>query len=101
MSPRSFARHFAAATGTTPHRWLLAHRLDEARRLLERTDHPVPEVARRAGFTSEVTFRQHFTAQLGTSPRAYRAAASAAGAAPAVPAPTVTTSAPVATRESP
>ncbi|MEU6863252.1 helix-turn-helix domain-containing protein [Streptomyces sp. NPDC046876] len=86
MSPRSFARHFAAATGTTPHRWLLGHRIDEARRLLERTDHPVPEVARRAGFASEVTFRQHFTAQVGMSPRAYRA---------------VTTAAPAATRESP
>lgn len=78
MSPRSFARHFAAATGTTPHKWLLGHRLDEARKLLERTDHPVTEVARLAGFTSEVTFRQHFTARVGTSPRAYRAAATAA-----------------------
>ncbi|MCX4528884.1 MULTISPECIES: GlxA family transcriptional regulator [unclassified Streptomyces] len=77
MSPRSFARHFAAATGTTPHRWLLNHRLDAARRLLERTDHPVTEVARRAGFASEVTFRQHFTAYVGLGPRAYRAAATA------------------------
>ncbi|WP_405677651.1 helix-turn-helix domain-containing protein [Streptomyces sp. NBC_00868] len=78
MSPRSFARHFASATGTTPHRWLLSHRLDEARKLLERTDHPVPEVARRAGFASEVTFRQHFTSYVGLSPRAYRVAAAAA-----------------------
>ncbi|KPI31551.1 transcriptional regulator with aminotransferase type sensor, AraC family [Actinobacteria bacterium OV450] len=82
MSPRSFARHFVAATGTTPHRWLLGHRLDAARRLLERTDHTVPEVARRAGFASEVTFRQHFTAQVGVSPRAYRSAAAATPAAP-------------------
>ncbi|MET9958700.1 helix-turn-helix domain-containing protein [Streptomyces sp. NPDC006326] len=82
MSPRSFARHFAAATGTTPHRWLLVRRLDEARRLLELTDHPVPEVARRAGFASEVTFRQHFTAHVGLGPRAYRAAAITAPAAP-------------------
>ncbi|MEU7550780.1 helix-turn-helix domain-containing protein [Streptomyces sp. NPDC044571] len=82
MSPRSFARHFTAATGTTPHRWLLTHRLDEARRLLEVTDHPVPEVARRAGFASEVTFRQHFTAHVGLGPRAYRAAAITAQAAP-------------------
>ncbi|ATZ23517.1 GlxA family transcriptional regulator [Streptomyces lavendulae] len=83
MSPRSFARHFAAATGTTPHKWLLRHRLDEARKLLERTDHPVPEVARRAGFASEVTFRQHFGAHVGLSPRAYRAAAAATSAASA------------------
>ncbi|WP_424211098.1 GlxA family transcriptional regulator [Streptomyces sp. BI20] len=72
MSPRAFTRHFAAATGTTPHEWLLRRRLDEARRLLERTDHPVPEVARRAGFGSEVTMRQHFAARFGCSPREHR-----------------------------
>ena len=27
MSPRSFARHFRAATGSTPHAWLLGQRL--------------------------------------------------------------------------
>ncbi|MEU0118269.1 helix-turn-helix domain-containing protein [Streptomyces bobili] len=74
MSPRSFARHFAAATGSTPLRWLLDQRLAAAQRLLERTDLPMPEVARRAGFGSEVTMRQHFAARLATSPRAYRAA---------------------------
>lgn len=41
--------------------------------LLERTDLPLPEVARRSGFGSEVTMRQHFTSWLATSPRAYRA----------------------------
>lgn len=74
MSPRSFARHFRATTGTTPHRWLLEQRLAAAQRLLEQTDHPIPEVARRVGFGSEVTLRQHFAAQLGVSPRAYRKA---------------------------
>ncbi len=33
---------------------------------------PLPEVARRAGFGSEVTMRQHFASHLSTSPRAYR-----------------------------
>ncbi|MEU3683654.1 helix-turn-helix domain-containing protein [Streptomyces sp. NPDC030592] len=74
MSPRSFARHFTAATGTTPLRWLLDQRIAAAQKLLERTDLPMPEVARRAGFGSEVTMRQHFAARLATSPRAYRAA---------------------------
>ncbi|MEU5434360.1 helix-turn-helix domain-containing protein [Streptomyces sp. NPDC020719] len=72
MSPRSFARHFAAATGTTPLRWLVDHRIAMAQRLLERTDLPMPEVARRSGFGSEVTMRQHFASRLATSPRAYR-----------------------------
>ncbi|AXK36656.1 helix-turn-helix domain-containing protein [Streptomyces armeniacus] len=79
MSPRTFARHFTATTGTTPSRWLLAQRLATAQRLLERTDLAMPEVARRAGFGSEVTMRQHFASQLSTSPRAYRAAFSTAG----------------------
>ncbi|MFD5426549.1 GlxA family transcriptional regulator [Streptomyces sp. NPDC127084] len=72
MSPRSFARHFAAVTGTTPLRWLLDRRIAAAQKLLERTDLPMPEVARRCGFGSEVTMRQHFTSRLATSPRAYR-----------------------------
>ncbi|MFD7168749.1 GlxA family transcriptional regulator [Streptomyces violascens] len=73
MSPRSFARHFTATTGTTPRRWLLDQRLATAQKLLERTDLPMPEVARRAGFGSEITMRQHFATRLTTSPRAYRA----------------------------
>lgn len=72
MSPRSFTRHFAAATGTTPLRWLLDHRIASAQKLLERTDLPMPEVARRSGFGSEVTMRQHFASRLATSPRTYR-----------------------------
>ncbi|MER5748937.1 helix-turn-helix domain-containing protein [Streptomyces sp. NPDC002088] len=74
MSARSFARHFTAATGTTPLRWLLDQRIAAAQKLLERTDLPMPEVARRAGFGSEVTMRQHFASRLAISPRAYRAA---------------------------
>lgn len=73
MSPRSFARHFHATTGTTPLHWLITQRITAAQKLLERTDHPLPEVARRAGFGSEVTMRQHFAAHLATSPSAYRA----------------------------
>ncbi|GAU69165.1 putative AraC family transcriptional regulator [Streptomyces sp. NBRC 110611] len=73
MSPRSFARHFTAATGTTPLRWLLDQRIAAAQKLLEHTDLPMPEVARRAGFGSDVTMRQHFATRLATSPRAYRA----------------------------
>ncbi|NML52047.1 helix-turn-helix domain-containing protein [Streptomyces sp. R302] len=74
MSPRSFARHFQATTGTTPLHWLITQRVAAAQKLLERTDHPLPEVARRAGFGSEVTMRQHFASHLATSPRDYRGA---------------------------
>ncbi|MEU5660281.1 helix-turn-helix domain-containing protein [Streptomyces sp. NPDC047737] len=79
MSPRTFARHFQATTGTTPMRWLITQRVAAAQKLLERTDLALPEVARRAGFGSEITMRQHFAAQLATSPRDYRLAFRDAG----------------------
>src|SRR6202022_4041834 len=50
MSPRTLTRHFREATGTTPLRWLLTMRIDEARQLLEATDLSVDEGAERAGF---------------------------------------------------
>ncbi|MEV4744690.1 helix-turn-helix domain-containing protein [Streptomyces sp. NPDC049555] len=79
MSPRSFARHFTAGTGRTPIQWLLDQRIAAAQQLLERTGLPMPEIARRCGFGSEVTMRQHFAARLATSPRDYRRAFRAAG----------------------
>lgn len=74
MSPRTFARHFRATTGTTPMRWLITQRIAAAQKLLERTDLALPEVARRAGFGSEITMRQHFATHVSTSPRDYRLA---------------------------
>jgi transcriptional regulator GlxA family with amidase domain len=71
MSPRTFARRFRAATGTTPYAWLLHQRTLHAQRLLEQ-GLAVEEVARRAGFGSAATLREHFGKIRGTSPSAYR-----------------------------
>ena len=71
-SPRSFARHFRAATGTTPHAWLLRQRIVLARQLLEDTDLGIDELAHRTGFGSAATLRHHFARRVGTSPQAYR-----------------------------
>jgi len=72
MSRRTFYREFHAATGTTPHRWLVAQQIIRARRILETTDLAVAEVAREAGFEDASVFRRHFTGQVGLSPTAYR-----------------------------
>jgi transcriptional regulator GlxA family with amidase domain len=72
MSPRTFARRFRAATGTTPHRWLLDQRLLLAEHLLEDTDLGVEQVARRCGLGSVDTLRHHFTARRRVSPLTYR-----------------------------
>jgi len=72
MSPRTFARRFRAATGTTPHQWLLDQRLLLAEQLLEQTDLPVDEIARRCGLGSSDTLRHHFARRRRVSPAGYR-----------------------------
>jgi transcriptional regulator GlxA family with amidase domain len=72
MSRRSFVRHFKAATGTTPHAWLLSQRLGQAEELLEATSLPVEEIAERVGYRSAAVFREQFTARRGVAPRDYR-----------------------------
>ena len=72
MSPRNFSRRFRQTTGMSPARWILTHRLDEARRLLETTDRPIARIAAACGFASPVTFRQNFTARYATTPTSYR-----------------------------
>lgn len=81
MSPRTFARRFAAATGTTPHRWLLDQRLQHAEHLLETTALPVDEVARQCGLGSPDTLRHHFSRRRMTSPQSYRRAFQATASA--------------------
>jgi transcriptional regulator GlxA family with amidase domain len=72
LSPRTFARRFKMATGTTPLQWLVTQRVILAQRLLEGTELPVEVVAQRCGFGSAATLRQHFGRVVGTSPVAYR-----------------------------
>lgn len=72
MSRRSFVRRFAESTGTTPARWIVQQRLEQARVLLEETDWDMDRVAHASGFKSTVTFRQNFLAQYATQPSNYR-----------------------------
>lgn len=72
MSRRHFTRRFAEVTGSTPARWILARRLDEARRLLETTTWTLGRIATACGFASVVTFRQNFVAAYATTPSSYR-----------------------------
>lgn len=72
MSPRTFTRKFRAATGTTPHAWLVAQRVQIARRLLETTDLPVEWIADQVGLGSAANLRLHFQRVVSTSPMHYR-----------------------------
>jgi transcriptional regulator GlxA family with amidase domain len=71
MSPRTFARWFAARTGTTPHQWLTSLRLTLAQELLERTSHGIDQIAADCGL-APMMLRRHFTRRWGITPQAYR-----------------------------
>jgi transcriptional regulator GlxA family with amidase domain len=73
-SERTFARRFRAETASTPLHWLVHQRVLHARRLLEATDLPVEDVARRAGFGTATSLRSHFRRATATTPLAYRRA---------------------------
>ncbi|MEU0564890.1 helix-turn-helix domain-containing protein [Nonomuraea sp. NPDC005983] len=72
MSVRTFTRRFREETGMSPAKWLTRQRVEHARHLLESTDLGVEEIARRAGFSTSVSLRQHLHAAVGVAPLAYR-----------------------------
>jgi transcriptional regulator GlxA family with amidase domain len=72
MSPRTFARHFQLAVGTTPHSWLMRQRVLATQQLLETTDLAVERIAMQVGFGSAATLRHHFQRVVHTTPLAYR-----------------------------
>jgi AraC family transcriptional activator FtrA len=74
MSQRSYLRHFARATGTTPIRWLIAQRVQASLPILEVSDTPIEQIAAAVGFDTAVTYRHHFGRSMRTSPSAYRRA---------------------------
>lgn len=72
MSPRTFARLYAARTGRTPAKVVEELRLDAARRALEETRQSIKEIAVRCGFTDEERMRRAFRRRLGVNPQDYR-----------------------------
>jgi transcriptional regulator GlxA family with amidase domain len=72
MSPRTFARRFRDETGTTPHSWVTAQRVQAAEEMLELTDHSVDWIASEVGFGNAAALRHHFSRARGVSPQQYR-----------------------------
>jgi transcriptional regulator GlxA family with amidase domain len=72
MSPRTFARTFAAEVGTTPAAYVQAARVEAARRLLETTHRTTATIAADCGFGTVETMHRAFRRTLGTTPGMYR-----------------------------
>jgi transcriptional regulator GlxA family with amidase domain len=83
LSPRQFARTFAAETGVTPGRYVGQVRLEAARRELEDTGEGIEQVARSCGFGTPEAMRRAFVRSLGVSPAGYRQRFQAAAVTPA------------------
>jgi AraC family transcriptional regulator len=69
MSPFHFQRLFRATTGLTPHAYVMARRMEHARRMLNESDAKVAYVAARVGFFDLAHFRRAFRRQFNAAPR--------------------------------
>ena len=72
LSPRQFARAFAAEVGIPPGRYVDRTRFEAARRRLEDTADGVEETARACGYGTPEAMRRAFVRALGVSPAEYR-----------------------------
>jgi transcriptional regulator GlxA family with amidase domain len=77
MSPRHFARAFAAETGVTPAKAVERLRLEAARVRVEAGYEPIDRVAEAAGFRDPERMRRAFLRAFGQPPQALRRAARA------------------------
>jgi transcriptional regulator GlxA family with amidase domain len=72
MSVRNFERVFTREVGTTPSHYVLQARVEAARRLIERTETGLKQVASSTGFGNVDVMRRAFVRVLGVTPGRYR-----------------------------
>jgi len=72
MSPAHFARLFKHAMGLAPHQYVIACRMEHAKRLLAETEVPLSEIALQVGCTDQSHFSALFRAHVALTPTAYR-----------------------------
>lgn len=75
MSIFHFQRVFSASHGISPQSWITRRRLDQARMLL-RSNTPIAQIAVACGFSNQSHMTRLFRSATGTTPAAYRIAAS-------------------------
>lgn len=72
LSPFYFSRLFKKETGFSPHQYILATRISNAKFLLQSTNDPVKNICFTVGFTSESSFCTAFKKETGLTPLEYR-----------------------------
>ena len=73
LSAYHFARQFKAATGMSPHQYVIVRRIERAQQLMEKSDNlSLAEVAVGVGFSDQSQFSHHFRRILGVTPGQFR-----------------------------
>ncbi len=71
-SPDHFARLFKQSFGTTPHRYLVARRVEKAKAMLRDRDCTLANIAHSCGFSSQTHLNVAFKRHTGVTPGTYR-----------------------------
>jgi len=74
LHPTSFCRGFKHSTGLSPHRYILAHRINRAKEMMNDQRLSLTEIALDCGFSGSSQFSVVFKRITGMSPREYRRA---------------------------
>ena len=72
LSPGHFNRAFRQSTGSSPHHYVLQHRIARASNLLRDTDRALADIALDVGFGDQSHFSRTYVAFTGETPSRYR-----------------------------
>ncbi len=72
LSRTQFLRRFKAASGTSPHRWVMQARVEKAKQLLSNSDFGMAAVSKLCGFASQSHLSTVFQSFVKMSPSAFR-----------------------------
>lgn len=74
LSPYHFLRRFKAETGKSPHAYVAAERMAQAKMLIETTRRPIADIAWSLGYKDASRFAHLFRRHMGAAPGAFRKA---------------------------
>jgi AraC family transcriptional regulator len=72
LSVSHFARSFRRSFGTSPHHYLILHRIDIAKALLSETNNSLVEIAAQTGFSDQAALTRTFATIVGATPAKWR-----------------------------
>jgi len=72
MSMYYFSRQFKQSTGLAPHQYVMNCRIEQAKKLLSKTNQTIEQISSLVGFQSQSHFTNVFRKLTGITPRVYR-----------------------------